>query len=323
MSLLDEGWRFLRSLSPMIAWRVLHSTPTWLLDWIAERERREYDSPALNIEIFGRRLSNPIGIAAGFDKDGKLLKVAWSMGVGFHVIGSVLPKPHKGVRPKMLVRLPDGSTINRLGLPSKGPEKVLDNIKDRRPKNLPLVMSIASLTPEGYGEVYRKLNDVADWFEVNISCPNVKEHSTFENPEAVREICKYMKPMSKPALLKIPPTTDRDIILQYVDVSRECGFRGIVATNTLKIKYNNIEAGLAGPKLYHIVKKVVSEIRGVMSENFVVVAVGGIDSGEKALEIMELGANLIEILSAVVHKGPSIIRDIKMEMIEFSYKEVF
>ena len=323
MTLLDEGWRFLRSLSPMTAWKLLHSAPTWILDWIAEREQRELDSPALSVEVFGRRLSNPIGIAAGLDKDGKLLKVAWSMGVGFHVIGSVLPKPHKGVKPKILLRLPDGSTINRLGLPSKGSEKTLKTIKNRKPKDMPLVISLASLTPEGYGEVYRRFIDVADWYEINVSCPNVKEHSTFEDPETIREICKYMKPMSRPALLKIPPTLDQDRILQYVDVAKECGLKGIVAANTLKISYRDFEAGLAGPKLYPIIRKVVAKIREVASDDFVIVAVGGIDSGEKALEIMELGANLIEILSAIIHKGPSVIRNIKMEMIEFSYKELF
>ncbi len=322
MSMLDVGWSFLRSLPPLTAWRLLHSAPMWLLDWIAERNGRDIDDPSLETEVFGIRIKNPIGTAAGFDKDGKLLKVAWSMGVGFHVVGSVLPRKHKGVKPKILARLPDGSTINRLGLPSKGPEKTLKNIKGRRPSGLPIVINIASLTPEGYGEVYRYFENEADWFEINISCPNVKEHTTFEKPEMVKEICRYLKPLSKPTLLKIPPVIDKDKINEYVDVARSCGFSGIVATNTLKTRYRGVEAGLGGRKLYPIVKKVVSMIRESAPSNFVIVAVGGIDSGEKVLEIMDSGANLVEVFSAIIHKGPSIVREIKSEIVEFS-KEFF
>jgi len=323
MSLLELGWSLLRSLSPMTAWRILHSLPTWMLDWVAEREGRSPDNPSLELEGMGVRVPNPIGTAAGFDKDGRLLKVAWSMGVGFHVIGSVLPEPHKGVKPKLLVRLPDGSTINRLGLPSKGVERTLKIIDKRRPKGLPIVISLASLTPEGYGEVYRKMEEVADWFEMNVSCPNVREHTTFEDPDAIREACNYLRPLTKPVLLKIPPTAERDRILQYVDVARECGFRGIVATNTKKIVYEGVEAGLGGPRLYPIVKRAVSIIREVSPEDFVIVAVGGIDSGEKVLEVMERGANLVEVFSALIHAGPRIIDLLKSEILEFSYKEMF
>jgi dihydroorotate dehydrogenase len=323
MSLMEIGWTLLRSLPPLTAWRILHSTPTWFLDWIAEREGRGPEEPGLETEIFGIKLRNPVGTAAGFDKDGRLIKIAWSMGVGFHVVGSVLPQPHKGVKPKILVRLPDGSTINRLGLPSKGIKKTLEILKGRIPKELPIVISIASLTPQGYGKVYKAFTDIASWFELNISCPNVREHSTFEDPDAIKEICRYLRPLVKPVLLKIPPILNRDRLLQYIDITRSCGFRGLVIANTKKISYKGIEAGLGGPRLYPIIKKIVSFVREMSPSDFVIVAVGGIDSGEKALEIMEEGANLIEVFSAIIHKGPGIIDAIKSEMLRYTYKEIF
>lgn len=309
MGVLGLGWSLLRRMPPLLAWRILHSTPATLLDAIAKVEGRPRYADEYSMEFLGVKLGNPIGLAAGMDKDGRLVWVSWSIGFGFHVVGSVLPEPNPGVEPKILVRMPDGGTINRLGLPSPGVDRVVANLRERRPPGMPVVGSIAAFTPEGYRIVYEKLARYVDWIEVNVSCPNVREHSTFESPEAIRGICRHIGLLEKPALLKIPPTDDPDRLREYIDVARACGFTGIVAANTRKVLYKGYSAGLGGPKLYGTVKRMIGVLREEAPSHFKLVAVGGIDEPWKAIELFERGADLVEVLSCLVHRGPAAVRE--------------
>jgi len=300
--ILTLGWRALRLLPPLVAWRILHSAPPWLLDAIAKASGRPPPAGP-RVELFGRRLESPVGVAAGFDKDGRLAWIAWAMGAGFHVIGSVLPHPHEGVKPKILVRLPDGGTINRLGLPSPGPRPVVRRLKEGRPP-IPIAVSIAAFTAEGYGEVYRSIADVADWVEVNISCPNVVEHRYFEDPSVAAAICDHLKPRIPPLLLKIPPTRDAKRLEEYLDLARACGFAGIVATNTRRIRYRGFEAGLGGPALFEDTLWAIKTLREWAPKGFVLIGVGGVTNGAKAAALLKAGANAVEVLSSIIHRGP-------------------
>ncbi len=253
-------------------------------------------------ELLGRRLSAPISLAAGLDKNGELAWLAKTLGMGFHVVGSVLPEAWPGVKPKILLRLRN-ATVNRLGLPSIGVERVAKKLaRLQRRLDIPLAVNIAAFTVEGYAKVYRMLSGFADWFEINISCPNVEEHRSFEDPDQALKICKTLRPHTKPILLKIPPV-GRDTIEHYVNVAKECGAAGIVAANTIRIRLDGIEAGLGGPPLYNIVRNIVKWIRE-FDEDLVVIAVGGIDDPQKILELIKLGADGVEVLSALVLKGP-------------------
>ncbi len=302
-ALLGLGWRILHSMSPMRAWRILHSTPAWLLDAIARASGRP-PPPGLDGEILGRRVESLVGIAAGLDKDARLLWVAWAMGAGFHVVGSVLPEPYEGVEPKILVRLPDGGTLNRLGLPSPGPGPVVERLSGERPPGMPVAVNVAAFTPEGYGRVYRAVEPVADWVEVNISCPNVEAHRSFEDPEVASAICDHLRPRGKPVLLKIPPTLDERRLEGYLDLARSCGFSGIVAGNTLRVRVDGYNAGLGGPRLFPVTLRMVRLLRSWSPRGFTIIAVGGISDGARALEALEAGANAVEVLSAVIHRGP-------------------
>jgi dihydroorotate dehydrogenase len=303
-SILTIAWRLLRALPPMAAWRLLHSAPTPVLDLLARLAGRPPEPPGLETRIFGLPLPHPVGVAAGFDKDARLALVAASMGAGFHVVGSVLPRPSRGVEPKILARLPDGGTVNRLGLPSPGAERVAARLRRVRGRlAIPLAVSIAAHTPEGYAEAYRSLAGLADWVEVNISCPNV-EGASFEDPEVASSICDHLKPTLKPALLKIPPTRDDNLLSAYLDLVRDCGFSGLVAGNTLRITYRGVNAGLGGPSLYPTTLYMVRRIREMAGGGLVVIGVGGVDTGLKALELLDAGANAVEVLSAIIHRGP-------------------
>jgi len=312
--LLEWMWRILYKAPPIYAWRLLHGIRPEVLDIVGFVHGRPNGNNIYNRLFLGYRLENPIGIAAGLDKDASLMWIAWAMGAGFHVVGSVLPHPYSGVEPKVLVRLPNGGTINRLGLPSKGVDYVVDRLKYSKPPGMPIAVSIASFTPKGYRIVYDKISPYSSWVEVNISCPNVEDHSTFEDPNSIYTICSYLKQDRTPILLKIPHVRDEDILLEYLKVAVDCGYSGIVAGNTMKINYGGVNAGLGGPSLFKYTVNMVRTLRLRAPEGFKIIGVGGVDSGYRVRTLLDAGADLVEVLSAVINRGPYIISRIIGEL---------
>ena len=306
--IIEKAWRTLRQLPPWEAYRLVHSTPQWLSKLQALVDGRPtYKAP---VRFLGYTLENPVGLAAGLDKDARLTWTSWSVGFGFTVVGSVLPYPHPGASVKVLKRLPEGALVNRLGLPSEGARRVAWRLELSKPP-FPVAVNIAGLEPSDYPRVARATCHVADWFEVNISCPNTREHSTFEDPWEARRILELTRESAcgKPLLLKVPPTRDPDLIAEYATVVREAGADGVVASNTLKTRVDGVQAGLSGPPLYPTVRFMVERLRELLPENKVVVAVGGVDSPEKALELLE-HASLVEVLTVLLYHGPGRVRGI-------------
>ncbi|WP_460124060.1 beta/alpha barrel domain-containing protein [Stetteria hydrogenophila] len=297
-----------------MASRAVHSAPEPLARLAAriEGRRPQWGGGCVEVKRLGVCVENLAGIAAGFDKDAKLAWVAWALGAGFHVVGSVLPHPHKGAERKVMARLGGEATVNRLGLPSEGAARVAGRLSKRRPPGMPVAANVASLTLDGYASVTEALAPVVDWFEVNVSCPNVEEHRRMEEPDLAREACRRAAEAAggRPVLLKIPPVTGRDEAWTYADVARECGAAGVVAANTLRVQYKGVNAGLGGAPLYPIVKSMVKWLGERLPSGSVIVAVGGVDSGEKAVELLSLGASLVEVITALFLHGPARFRSI-------------
>lgn len=293
------AWSLLHRLPPRLAYRLVHSTPPWLSRLLARLDHAP--RPRGDHVFLGHRLASPVGLAAGLDKDGNLTWTSWALGFGFTVVGSVLPRRHPGVGDKVLLRLPDGHLVNRLGLPSAGARRVAGRLR-RRPPGMPVAVSIAGLAPGDYPEAYRILAPHADWVEVNISCPNTVEHGTFEDPEWAARILRGLARLEprRPLLLKIPRTTDRDTLQAYADAVREAGAAGIVAANTLKTRVGRVQAGLSGPSLYESTRRMVSLLREMLPGDKVVVAVGGVDEPWKAQELLDHGADAVEILTVLL-----------------------
>lgn len=323
--LLTPAWFVLRTLSADFAYRIVHSTPASLVRLVARLEGRPIylSGERIPIKGLGVEVENLLGIAAGFDKDAKLTWLAWALGAGFHVVGSVLPHPHKGAKKKVVARLRN-STINRLGLPSEGAIRVASRLAKAKPPSIPIAVSVASLNVEGYSLATSILAPHADWVEVNISCPNTAEHRSFEDPDLALKACREARGAAdgKPILLKIPPLKSRDDTWIYADVARECGASGVVASNTLRTRYKGLEAGLGGAPLYPIVKSMVSWLRERLPEGSIVVAVGGIDDEFKAVELLDLGANLLETISTLLLYGPAKFRKIAKATIEWASRNL-
>ncbi len=323
--ILTPTWLVLRVLPAGLAYRIVHSTPESLARVAAKLEGRPVypGRERILVKGLGVEVDNLLGIAAGFDKDAKLAWLAWALGAGFHVIGSVLPHPHTGANRKVVARL-GNATVNRLGLPSEGATRVASRLAKSKPPSLPIAISVASLDVEGYSLATSTLAPHADWIEVNISCPNTAEHRSFEDPDLALKACQeaYRAAGGKPILLKLPPLKSRDATWTYADIARECGASGVVASNTLRIRYRGVEAGMGGAPLYPIVKSMVSWLRERLPEDSIVVTVGGIDNEDKALELLDLGANLIEVISALLLHGPARFRKIARATREWALRNL-
>ncbi len=309
LPLITASWAALRRLPAPLAYALVHSTPAPLALATARLEGRPpgVDGGPFRVRPLGVSLPNLLGVAAGFDKDGKLAWIAWSLGAGFHVVGSVLPHRHGGAKVRVVARLPGGGTLNRLGLPSEGAEKVASRLASTpRPPLMALAASVAALEPGGYPAAASKLSPHVDWIEVNISCPNTREHRTFEEPGSARRVCKDVARASRrPVLLKIPPPRGRDEAWAYADAARECGAAGVVASNTLRVRLpGGLEAGLGGPALYPLTIRAVSWLRERLPDSMVVVAVGGVSRPAQAVRLLEEGASLVEAASALLTRGP-------------------
>lgn len=302
--LVEAAWWMLRRLPPGVAYKIVHSTPYWLAMLVASTGgvREEYP-----LEFLGARLRNPVGLAAGLDKDGDLMWISYKLGFGFTVVGSIMPARHRGARVKVLKRLPDGSLINRLGLPSKGVDYAVRRLEDKPP--IPVAANIASLTMDGYRRVYEKVHGLVDWVEVNVSCPNTEEHGTFEKPEMVERILSTLPHDTTPTLVKLPPVEDRELVREYAQVIARSNAAGAVVSNTLKVNLDGVQAGLSGERLYPVMIRMLRWMRELLPEDKVLVAVGGITRPERAVEALEY-ANAIEVLSALLYYGPGRVREI-------------
>ncbi len=314
--LIEATWWLLRHMPPKLAYKIVHSTPYTLVKLFSSKhgEPEEYTT-----EFRGIRLRNPVGLAAGLDKDGDLIWLAYKLGFGFTVVGSVLPDKHDGAEKKILKRLPNGSLVNRLGLPSKGVDYVITRLKDKPPMSV--AVNIASLTLDGYRKVYTRIYDYADWIEVNVSCPNTEAHGTFEQPEWVERIIKTLPLGEKPVLVKLPPVSDRDLILEYAEIIKKTGVDGAVISNTRKVKVKGLQAGLSGNDLYPIMINMLKRMRELLPDGKSLVAVGGITTADRAIEALQY-ADLIEVLTALLYYGPSRVKEIIAEATKFIQRTI-
>ncbi len=308
LGLLEYLWKPLSKLPPKASYRIVHSFPGRLqrpLSRILSSKCPE----SLEIRIQNNNLANPIGLAAGLNKNGNLTWLGDALCLGFTVVGSILPYSYRGAETKLLLRPTPLSAINRLGLPSDGIEKVLQNIRHYRPRYTQLVANIAGLRINDYIELAGQLGEEFLFIEINISCPNTEEHGTFEQPEHAENILIDL-PSSKRYLLKIPHTTDRNLLANYVNLVRKYGLQGIVAGNTSKIWIRGLQAGLSGRPIFHRTKRMVAVLRELLEEDKIIVASGGVFSADDAIELLENGANLIEVLTVLLRRGPRTVLDI-------------
>jgi len=288
----------------------------------------------LERKLFGLTFPNPVGLAAGFDKDAKLYKELSNFGFGFIEIGTLTPKPQPGNPKKRLFRLPeDGGLINRMGFNNEGVEAPIERLK--RNKGILIGGNIGKnkLTPNeeavsDYVQCFEALFTHVDYFVVNVSSPNTPNLRALQDKEPLTHLLQtlkdlnHSKPKPKPILLKIAPDLTEEQLVDIIDIITSVKIDGVIATNTtlsregLHSKNKSEMGGLSGKP---VTKKSTEVIRFLYEKSknaFPIIGVGGIHSPEDAIEKLEAGASLIQLYTGFVYEGPGVVKRINKAILK-------
>lgn len=285
--------------------------------------RKEGSDPALQTRVAGIELKNPFGLAAGYDKNGEITKSMADLGFGFVVVGSVRPRFHPGnPRPWFVRRAHDDGLVNAMGLPSKGTPHVRERLGKEAPR-VPLFVSIAGDTSSEFASVREGLDGLAAGWEINISCPNTETGRTFEeDPRALTKLLDLLRPFPNRPFLKFSPyrgERDRDRTLEIARLAVRRGFPNFVLTNTLampELGVGSARGGLSGRPLFPLALQAIQDFRAEFGDHVQVIGVGGVTTGNQAFQMMAAGAQAVEILTALIVRGPGVVRRLSRELRE-------
>jgi len=304
-----------------------------LSGWVRRAFRLE--DPQLERVVFGLRFRNPVGLAAGFDKNAEHLATMSHLGFGFLEIGTVTPKAQDGNPRPRLFRLPqDRALINRMGFNNKGVDVAAGHLQKPRPNGILVGGNIGKnkVTPneeaaQDYEKCFETLFPFVDFFAVNVSSPNtpglreLQEKGPLKALLAGLQDLNRQKPAQKPILLKIAPDLSNGQLDDIVAIVRETGLAGIIATNTtisregLQTPSAAVEAmgpgGLSGAPLRERATEVIRYLRERLGPETPIIGVGGIASAADALEKLDAGASLVQVYSSLVYEGPGLVKKIK------------
>ncbi|SFU73206.1 dihydroorotate oxidase A [Pustulibacterium marinum] len=300
------------------------------------KSRFEVSDPALEREVFGLKFKNPVGLAAGFDKDAKLYKELSSLGFGFIEIGTLTPKPQPGNPPKRLFRLKaDQAIINRMGFNNGGVLEAVERLKKNTDVLIGGNIGKNKVTPneeavEDYKICFDALFDYVDYFVVNVSSPNTPNLRALQDKEPLTQLLQTLmdknaeKPTQKPILLKIAPDLTDSQLLDIIDIVTETNIAGVIATNTT-IGRDNLQSdadlvketgGLSGKPLTKRSTEVIRFLAEKSNKAFPIIGVGGIHTAEDALEKLDAGADLVQLYTGFIYEGPQLIKDINQALLK-------
>tara|TARA_B100000287_G_C20608542_1_gene771110 strand:- start:328 stop:1254 length:927 start_codon:yes stop_codon:yes gene_type:complete len=293
----------------------------------------------LEREVFGLKFRNPIGLAAGFDKDAKLFDELYSFGFGFIEIGTVTPLSQEGNPKPRLFRLKrDNAIINRMGFNNQGLEAVIARLRRKRTdviiggnigknKTTPNDRAI-----DDYEICFQKLFPYVDYFVVNVSSPNTPGLRDLQEKEPLTRLLEKLqelnnhKQVRKPILLKIAPDLTNHQLDDIIEIVSKTNIDGVVATNTtidrsgLKTDENIVNSigngGLSGQPVKNRSTEVIRYLSEKSNKSFPIIGVGGIHSKQDAIEKIDAGASLIQLYTGFVYEGPSLVKRINKALLE-------
>ena len=298
----------------------------------------DFQDPRLEREVFGIKFKNPVGLAAGFDKNAELIDNFSNLGFGFIEIGTLTPKGQPGNPQPRLFRLPDDQAlINRMGFNNDGVEAAVKRLKERK-SNILVGGNIGKnkITPNeealnDYLICFQKLYHHVDYFVVNVSSPNTPGLRDLQEKEPLKKLLKALqdankkKEKQKPILLKIAPDLTESQLDDIIEITNDLDLDGLIVSNTtidrsnLKTATNMVEAigagGLSGRPVFTKSTNVLSYIRKQLPD-VPIIAVGGIHSAKDAIEKIHAGADLIQIYTGLVYEGPALIKRINKELLK-------
>jgi dihydroorotate dehydrogenase len=299
----------------------------------------QVNDKSLERELFGLKFKNPVGIAAGFDKNGVLLNELEDFGFGFVEIGTVTPKPQEGnARPRLFRLKKDQAIINRMGFNNAGADAIVEKLAKKKTQ-LIVGGNIGKNTATSNDDAkpdyicnFKKLHDYVDYFVVNVSCPNVGDVKKLQDQDFLIDLLTELKRLNvdyakpKPILLKIAPDLNDGQLDEVIAIVAASKIDGIIATNTsiqrtgLKATDKELErignGGLSGKPLNKRSTEVIRYLSEKSNKAFPIIGVGGIHSEKDALEKIEAGADLVQIYTGFIYEGPKLVKRINKAILE-------
>ena len=302
-----------------------------------------FEDERLQQSLWGLSFKNPVGLAAGFDKNAALIPFWPSLGFGFVEVGSVSARPSRGNPRPRAFRLPDDlALVNRMGLNNKGARRIARRIKrSSGRRDIPLGVNLAkthdaaimgAAAVDDFRESFRRLAPFADYVALNVSCPNTREGKTFEDPVAFEQLLSAISDeraglsTKVPILVKLsPPVSERVVfdsaVEEIVDISRRYHVDGFIAANTtldrdgLQTQPETLEligaGGLSGKPIERRATLLVRYLARLTGGATPIIGVGGVFSAEDAYRKIRAGANLVQIYTGLIYEGPGLVRRIK------------
>jgi dihydroorotate dehydrogenase len=297
------------------------------------------EHPKLQRQVFGLSFPNPVGLAAGFDKNALLVDEMEQFGFGFVEIGTVTPRPQPGNDKPRLFRLPqDQGLINRMGFNNQGVEVAAARLKNRKSKII-VGGNIGKnkITPnqdalQDYLYCFDALYEVVDYFVVNVSSPNTPDLRALQQKEPLRQLLEALqrrnnsKPVRKPILLKIAPDLSQTQLDDIIEITVQTKLDGIIATNTtinragLKTSPGELarigDGGLSGRPLKDKATGIIRYLRSHLPDSIRIIGVGGIMTADDAMEKLAAGADLVQLYTGFVYEGPALVKEINDRIIK-------
>lgn len=291
------------------------------------------DDKRLETEVFGLKFKNPVGLAAGFDKDAKLYKELSNFGFGFIEIGTLTPKGQEGNPKKRLFRLKeDSAIINRMGFNNGGVLEAVERLKANNGVLIGGNIGKNKLTPNeeatsDYEICFDALYDYVDYFVVNVSSPNTPNLRALQDKEPLTQLLQTLqnknlaKPKQKPVLLKIAPDLTDEQLLDIIDIVASTKIAGVIATNTtisregLQSINKSEMGGLSGKPLTKRSTEVIRFLSEKSNKAFPIIGVGGIHSADDAIEKLEAGASLVQLYTGFIYVGPALVKAINKKIL--------
>lgn len=316
----------------LFLFQILLSIP--IINYLVRRSYAVVDKN-LNRAVLGLKFSNPVGLAAGFDKNGKYIRIMAALGFGHIEVGTVTPRPQSGNPQPRLFRLKkDEALLNRMGFNNAGVNELVKQLQKKRPAELIIGGNIGKNkdTPneeatQDYVYCFEKLFPYVDYFVVNVSSPNTPGLRALQEKEPLTQLLQTLQHLnqqrlaSKPILLKIAPDLTDEQLDDIVEIVQSTNIAGIIATNTtisLEGLSENVAkigaGGLSGKPLRQRSTEVIRYLYTQSKGQLFIIGVGGIATAADAIEKLEAGASLVQLYTGLIYEGPKIVKHINQSL---------
>ena len=287
------------------------------------------DETGIAIELFGRRLESPVGLAAGFDKNARVFRRMYAQGFSFVEVGGVTPRPQRGNARPRVFRLPaDAAVINNMGFPNDGAEAVVRRLGGERPAGM-LGINLASNNDssdpaEDFAGLVRRFAAYADYLTLDISCPNSTNGKVFLEPARLRDLMDRVAavdrgPVPPKLVAKLSPDLDAALLETLVTILLEAKIDGIVVANTTVERPalhgdGSLKGGLSGRPLFEPSTAVLEQVAAITGGSIPLIGAGGVASGPQAYAKIRAGATAVQLYTGLIYEGTALVTRIKREL---------